>query len=210
MKKIKKIVAACVAAAMTMSLVVVVGAEDVEDKSEYTVETNYVSDDEDFVLVSEQSYADENGMECVSRIYVKADEINMYAARSTQGSMTVKAENTFTESGAGVSTDWVTIWVKGTFTWNSQADTATVSNVTSGYTPNPGRLFKVISHPEPVHYDNQGATFLFGKRYACIERKITMTNGDERVSKKTFTMWLDVDVTGDIHAKPGTADITVN
>ena len=69
---------------MTMSLVVVVGAEDVEDKSEYTVETNYVSDDEDFVLVSEQSYADENGMECVSRIYVKADEINMYAARSTE------------------------------------------------------------------------------------------------------------------------------
>ncbi|MCX4356044.1 MAG: hypothetical protein OSJ43_07440 [Oscillospiraceae bacterium] len=49
-----------------------------------------------------------------------------------------------------------------------------------------------------------------GKKYAYIERKITMTNGDERVSKKTFTLWLDVDVTGDIHAKPGTADITVN
>ena len=52
--------------------------------------------------------------------------------------------------------------------------------------------------------------FVFRKKYAYIERKITMTNGDERVSKKTFTLWLDVDVTGDIHAKPGTADITVN
>lgn len=209
-EKNQKIVAACVAAAMTMSLVVVAGAEDVEDKSEYTVETNYVLDDEDFVLVSEQSYADENGLECVSRIYLKADEIDMCAARSTQGHMTVKAENTYTESGAGVSTDWVTIWVKGTFTWNSQADTATVSNVTSGYTPNSGRLFKVLSDSGHVHKDNQGATFLFGKKYAYIERKITMTNGDERVSKKTFTLWLDVDVTGDIHTKPGSADITVN
>ncbi len=210
MKNIKKLVAACVAAVMTMSLVVVAGAEDVEDMSEYTFEMDYVSDDEDFVLVSEQSYAYENGLECVSRIYLKSDEMDMCAARSTQGHMTVKAENTYTESGAGVSTDWVTMWVKGTFTWNSQADTATVSNVTYGVSPNSGRLFKVLSNPEPVHASNQGATFLFGKKYAYIEKKITMTNGDERVSKKTYTLWLDVDVTGDIHTKPGSADITVN
>lgn len=206
MKKIKRFVAACAATVMLFSLTAKANAEEFEENGAYVCETD---DNEDYVLISEQTIVIDDETTCVSRIYQKADEVNTYSAKSSSGHMTVTAENTFSYTYGGVTSVWATLWVKGTFYWDSEKDTATVSNVTAGKELGPGKYYKVLEEPEVLHENNQGATFLFGKKYAYIEKKLKMSNGASG-SEKTLTLWLDVNVVGDITTKPGSANVTVN
>ena len=119
----------------------------------------------------------------------------------TSGSKTYICEATYSlPSPGGVQNKWVTIWVKGTFSWDNENNQANVTNCTKGYTPLLG-LYKVKEDTIKTE-DNKGG-FWGGNCYAYIEYDVVMSNGGN--TYKTFTLKFDVDVNGDYHIKTSPA-----
>ena len=108
-----------------MSTTTVAFAEEVGIAEDLTLERQ-----DEYVLISEDVCVDDNGFECVSKVYQKADEIDVCSTNTVyQGEMTLKVENTFSKSASGQKQDWVTMWVQGKFKWDTEQDYIKVSNV---------------------------------------------------------------------------------
>ena len=83
--------------------------------------------------------------------------------------------------------------VQGDFTWNSSKDTAVVSNVKYKHGTIPANC--EILNEKKDSKSNQGATVLFGKKYAYIRYSFTFKSwaGFERQA----SVYLDVNVCGE-------------
>jgi len=162
-----------------------------------------------YTLLSEKTMTTEDGVVCRTQVYQKSDELGQYSVNSSQGHKTIRVKNDFKISKTGTTTLWATITIGGEFSWNSQNDTVTVTNVTSSVEKNNGRYFEITNNP-PVEYgNNQGANILFGRKYAYIKKEITMTNGYPH-SQQTFSLYVDVNIDGQHSYTPGTADIVIS
>lgn len=166
-------------------------------------------DNEKYVLLSENTATIEEGVVCRTQVYQKSDEVGQYSVNSSRGNKTIKVKNDFIFSASGTSTWWATITIGGKFSWDSQNDTVTVTNVTSSVSTNNGRFFQVLNNPAVEHRDNQGANFLFGRKYAYIKKELTMTNGFAH-TQKTLSLYVDVNIDGQHGYTPNTADIEIN
>lgn len=166
-------------------------------------------DNEKYVLLSESTATIEEGVICRTQVYQKSDEVGQYSVNSSRGSKTIKVENDFIVSKTGTKTLWATITIGGKFSWDSQNDTVTVTNVSHNVITNTGRFFQVLNNPAVEYGDNQGANFLFGRKYAYIKKELTMTNGYAN-SQQTFSLYVDVNIDGHHSYTPSTAHITIN
>jgi len=150
------------------------------------------------VLVSEETFTDENGVTVTHRSYIKDSGIKPCGGTS-KGELETKEEKTYK---VGV-TEWVTLWVKGRFKWDSQANTSTVTLLDEGYIHH-AKGIKIIKNDPAVTKDNQGGKW-GGKRYSCIDKRITMKGGVTTglaSDENTFRLWVDVNVNGEKSLKP--------
>lgn len=114
-------------------------------------------------LISEKTSI-EDGCAVTSRIFSSVNP----RSRAASGSGTYRHEKELTYDNNNL-----TYWVQGYFTWNETNDTATVSNVKYGYNP----LQNINAKDHNIDYgSNQGATFLFGKKYAYARYTFTAVN----------------------------------
>ena len=170
MKKIRKLLCMAVAAATMLSMSVSASAEIDNDSGIMLTETvaNAEPDEEGYVLVSENTYTDENGVTVTLRSYVRDTGIDTLGSVS-KGSDIIETA----EYKVGV-TKWVTLWVEGKFAWDSDANRATVQLLDQGYKTHVNA--DVISNPPVSMGDDQGGNS-GGNRYAFLEKKITMKGG---------------------------------
>lgn len=166
-----------------------------------------VNDEEinrELVLISDETYELDDEWTVTVKGYTDAgnsvDEISTQSTGS--GSDYYKYYYKFTKSAVGQTWDWLEMWVWGTFNWNTAADTVYVTGAGS-------KINILHSHPTivsdtgTVSKDNQGATFLFGKRYGIVYRTLVMHNGSNL--KNTFKLSIDVNVKGEVHCDPKAA-----
>ncbi len=156
--------------------------------------------DEDYVLVSENEFIDDDGWFVKTEVFTKDDDICLYAADS--GSKTYRCQSTWWIKSGTKDVKWITMWIEGEFTWDRAKDIAEVETDESrcGYEVHLG---KCEDQGHTFSYGTAGRTFLFGKKYAYIERTAKIWNCVEHVNAKNFRIWLDVDVTGATHPTPG-------
>ncbi len=175
MKIFKKIFSLFISFCLMMSMCVLASADDIGY-------TDIYSDDCKMYLVDEKITYEEN---CVitERLYSSVDP----NSKAASGSGTFR-----NEKEEQYQTTSVTYYVEGYFTWNSTNDTATVTNVTKGYTAPPGFT---ISNQNLTWGSNQGATFLFGKKYAYAQYTLTITNSIGL--SRSCSVYVDVNVNGD-------------
>lgn len=194
-------------AALSLSATTVVFAEEVGVTEDLNYnQTNGLQDD--YVLISEEVCVDDNGFECISKVYQKADEINAYSTNQVyKGEMTLKVENTFTKTASGQTQEWVTMWVQGKFKWDTEQDYIKVSNVTYYTDPHTSATMKVTKNPAPTYKSDQGSNILFGNKYAYMQKEITMTNSAKTY---TFKLYASVNIKGSINTDPTSADIYIN
>ncbi len=148
-----------------------------------------------YVLVSEDEYIDENGFRIVDRIYTS----NNTNARSASVSGTEYYKTAKEVSNPDGITMFI-LWVSGTFSWNSDNDTATVKDPKGWYENNMSSDSPVkIIDTELKYGSNQGATVLnglFGNKYAYVEYSLTSQN--QYGTQKTYTLYLDVNRLGEV------------
>lgn len=202
MKKIRRLLCAIMAAATALAASVPVNAEENDNPVSFsdTSEAIGSTDSEGYVLISEEKYSDGEFF-IVDRLY-EYPGISTYA--STTGTADYKKTRNIYNKGGVPSDDSsgtkiVTMWVSGTFKWDSDKDTATVSNVKAGfddYSDSHLEVTTVDGYPKSA--SNQGATLLWGHKYAYIEYYINIRKIPTQTNHK-FRLWLDVDINGDSH-----------
>lgn len=144
--KLKKFVSVIIAAALTFNISILASAELSDEITTESTNTN----DENFVLVFEEQYVDENNSTIIDRIYVEDGIMPL----STSGTKTIKATKNID--------DVYEMWVKGTFSWNSEKDTATVKDTSYGYEQLDSSVTNKISNQNFSSGDNQGSEDIFG------------------------------------------------
>ncbi|MDE7398620.1 MAG: hypothetical protein K2N06_03740 [Oscillospiraceae bacterium] len=188
MKKFKKICSAIVAAMMALSISVTANAVEI-DTNNVTVEYGSEVDD-GYVLVLEEEFIDEDGWLITTKTYIRDTPS---VQDSDRGTLSAKWEKSFILDG---KFPWVTIAVMGDFSWDSVADTVTVSNA-GAYWRTDGAGLKYIDD-KFESASNQGKTSLFGKKYAYVKESVEVDSGQWR-GDKTFTFMVDVNVLGEVH-----------
>lgn len=207
MKKLKRLLCAVMAAVTALSVSVTANANG-NSGSASSADTNEAigsTDSEGYVLVSEEKYVDGDFL-VVDRHYIypsvvayagTTKEENHKESRTIYDKNGVPGDNS---SGTKV----VTMWVSGTFKWNKDEDTATVSNVKAGFDDYSDSSLKITAvEGYPKSGSNQGATVLggfFGKKYAYIEYCINIKVVAKQ-SNHQFKLWYDIDIDGDPHTK---------
>ncbi len=194
MKKFKKLCSAIVAVMMVLSISAVANAAEIDSSNVSATETeSVIADDGDdgYVLVSKDEYIDEDGWLIETKIFVK-DEPGVQSA--DRGDLSVRLEKNFTISGF----KWVTMTVGGDFSWDKDADTATVKNPWGSFSIEHGSAEYVSGGVKSG--SNQGATVLFGKKYAYVEQRLRVDSGLWKGDKE-FVFWVDVNVVGDLNEK---------
>jgi len=174
MKIFKKIFSLFISLCLMMSMCVLASANGIGY-------TNVYSDDSKMYLVDEKITYEKN---CVitERLYSSVDS----DSKAASGSGTFKYEKE-----EQYQTTSVTYYVQGFFTWNSTNDTATVTNVKKGYTAPSGFTIK---NQNLASGSNQGATFLFGRKYAYAQ--YTLTIKDSIGLTRNCSAYVDVNVDG--------------
>ncbi len=187
--KMKKIIAAVLSAATVLTMSVAASAETIEDviNSENAIERKTESVDmnaDGLVLIFEEQYVDENGYTITDRVYVE-DGIMPLA---TSGTKTIKATKNIDNA--------YEMWVKGTFSWDSENDTATVSDASYGYERLDSSVNNKISNESFTYKSNQGSEDIFGlgHKYAFVKYSFTMTN--YLSYSKNYSLYLDVNTEG--------------
>ncbi len=212
MTKIKKLVAAAVAAATVGAISVTSFADEiVVDESNMSSirpvqnDQDIILADEGYQLISEEYYDLDDGVQCVTRLYQNTEdpaELGVYS----EGDKTIKlkATNTYTYS----ETIWATMWVEAEFVLNEEKGTAVVKkeSMRGNQVINDGPYFELIGEPEMTPKDNCGSNVIFFHKYAYVERKIKMTNGFANTSK-TLSLKLQANCVGDYKATPKSAKI---
>lgn len=198
MKKLRKLLCLVMAAVTALSMSVSASAESDCDSSMLLSETvlSAEPDDEGYVLLFEETYVNEDGVTVTHRSYIKDDGISPYGGTS-KGEGDIKEEMKFSPENI----DWVTLWVEGHFKWDSAENRATVTLLCQGYVKH-NNSAKVVKEPPVRIGDDQGGSW-GGKRYAFIEKTITMDNGVHvgLSGESTFRLWVDVNVNGEKHIK---------
>lgn len=89
------------------------------------------------------------------------------------------------------------MWVKGTFSWNSDNDTATVTDTSYGYERLTADATNKISNESFTSGSNQGSEDIFGigHKYAFVQYSFTMTNSLQYPKK--YSLYLDVNTEGE-------------
>ncbi len=169
-----------------------ISAEDLAAHLEFV---NKVATDlgDEYTLISDVTTLDDDGMLATTRIYKKP----IYSIQATNSSSShVYAERIFTESKAKFK--WVKINAEGDFTWDGE--TAYVYRARGDAVPatNPSSV-RVTSNPPAVGHPDCGSNFLFGNKYAYIEKKATATND---ITTIDYTFELVVNRNGDAHTNP--------
>lgn len=195
MKKLKRILSFGMAAVIALSMSISASAESDCDSSMLLSETvlSARSDDEGYVLIFEETYVNEDGVTVTHRSYIKDAGISPQGSIS-KGEADIKEEYKFSPDRI----PWVTLSVEGHFKWDSAENRATVTLLNHGYTIH-NDTAKVVSEPPVRIGDDQGG-FWGGKRYAFIEKTITMDNGIQvglKDGKQTFRLWVDVNADGE-------------
>lgn len=187
--KMMKIIAVVLSAATVLTMSVAASAETIEDviNSENAIERKNESVDmngDGLVLIFEEQYVDENGYAITDRIYVE-DGIMPLA---TSGTKTIKATKNIDNA--------YEMWVKGTFSWDSENDTATVSDASHGYERLDSSVNNKISNESFTYKSNQGSEDIFGlgHKYAFVKYSFTMTN--YLGYSKNYSLYLDVNTEG--------------
>lgn len=197
----KKLISTILAAAALLTTSISEQAAETVKANDINVDGTLASDvvDEDYVLVSENEFIDEDGWLVETEVYIKDDGICLYTADS--GKETYKCKSTWTYKAGTKDQEWITMWIEGDFTWDRAKDIAEVETNESrcGYTVHLG---KYEDQGYTFNYGTAGRTFLFGKKYAYIERTAKIWNCVEHINAKDFRIWLDVDVTGATHPTP--------
>lgn len=199
MKKLRKLLCAGMAALTmaSMSLSASAASSTYDDSDDVIVEEFA---DTDFVLVSEEEIVYEDGMVAEVKAFIEdgAETLNY------SGQKKYRCEANFKNT---IGTTVVTLWVEGTFHWNSSTDRAYVDDDANGGCSHLNGSFKYVSE-ELKQGSDQGGLFL-GKKYAYIE--ITYVYRNNKDVKLTDTLSFDVNVNGDWHwsTKHGTNDVTV-
>lgn len=190
MKTTKNFIAAALAVGMALTMSVMSSAETIESYAE-TVEVipqEVLSGTElqGFVLVSEEQYVDENGCVNIDRLYVKDEAMLLSSSGTRTYKVTKNVENSFE------------MWVKGTFTWDSEDDTATVTNVSSGYEILDS-YSNITIEDEVTKYDsNQGKEELWGlvgHKYAYIQYDLTADSSTWK--DRHYSIYTDVNTEGE-------------
>lgn len=143
-----------------------------------------MAEDEELFLISETVETLEDGTIITSRSY---SSVNPYL-KAASGSGTFKNEKELEFSDGSTPLKY---WVKGLFKWDSDKNTATVSNKEYGHgTVSSGS--KILN--EKKEGDSNQGGFGFGKKYAYLKYSFTYKNsiGAER----SASVYLDVNVEG--------------
>lgn len=167
---------------------VTVSASDINEEYDMCVSTySDDSQDSEMYLISETQTVLEDGVIETTRLYSSVNP----KLRAASGSGTFKNEKELEFSNEGSTP--LKYWVQGDFTWNSSKDTAVVSNVKYKHGTIPANC--EILNEKKDSKSNQGATVLFGKKYAYIRYSFTFKNwpGFERQA----SVYLDVNVCGE-------------
>lgn len=199
MKKLRRVLCAVMAAVTMLSVSVCANAESDIDGSVLLTEAvlSTEPDDEGFVLVSEETFVNEDGVTVTHRSYIKDNGISPCGVIS-KGEADIREEADYSVD----VTKWVTLWVKGHFKWDSAANTSCVTILDHGYKKH-NQMAWVVGVPELTSKDNQGG-YWGGKKYSYIEQKITLDNGIHvglNDGKETFRLWVDVNVNGEKKVK---------
>lgn len=153
-------------------------------KKEYRT---YFDNKDGYVLISEETFTDENGMQITEKTYVK-DEIVLYDDLERKV-LTVSKSRLYSPSGI----DWCELWIDGTFAYYPGANTCFFkrSESDSGYEVLHGTA-TVTS--ESQNYDSN-VSGLFGKKYAYFEQKLSLDSGTWG-GKKDFRIRVEVNSSG--------------
>lgn len=146
-------------------------------------------------MISEEEFVNDDGILVTHRSYLKIEDAALGKSTYYRGSDSVKEEMIFHHWQTDEKR--ITIWVKGTFQWNSLNDTVTISNASSGYQlHNSGNLGATVVGDSEKKDSNVGGALL-GNKYAFIERVITLRSSAG--TDKAYRLWVDVDVKGARH-----------
>ena len=99
--------------------------------------------------------------------------------------------------------EWATIWVIGTFSWNQDKNTATVTDCVSNY--DLASVSFKVKDSVLTSGNNKGGYF-GGNRYAFVEEKLVLTNG---AGQQTFKLWFDINVKGETNVNADAENISV-
>ena len=207
MKKFKKIMAACLAAVMAMSMAITASAETVESTELNALgsETDMIAQayNDGFSLVSDEVFADEDDSSIIHHITVFEREENSGISVASANAITTKTYKVSHTMGTSDKTyghrDWVNMWVQGTFSYDNDAYIVVDDKTfTGGATEIDG--YKIIGKSLGCESD-KGANLFWGRKYAIIWIDVTMTN-NYAGNKTSFHLSLDVNVEGKYNATP--------
>ncbi len=176
-KTLKKIAAAILTVGMAIS-----GSTTIFAESSNQMQKTVNIDGTEMLLISEKTSI-EDGWTVINRTYSSVNP----KLKSSSGSATYREEKELVYDPNNL-----VYWVQGYFTWNQAADTVTISNVKYGYTP----LGNITTKNHNIEYaSNQGATVLFGKKYAYARYTFTAVNpvGLEKFAN----VYIDMNVAGE-------------
>lgn len=178
-----------------MSAAAVTASADEVSNVGVSANDSVLENDDGYALISKNESIDEDGWVIETEVYTKDDGISLHAADS--GSHTYKCKSTWSYNNM----KWITMWIEGDFTWDRANDIAEVETDESrcGYIVHFG---KYEDQGHTFSYGTDGRTFLFGKKYAYIERTAKIWNCVDNINAKEFRIWLDVNVAGEAHPTP--------
>ena len=187
MKKLSKLLCLVMVAVTALSMSVSASAESgVCNALQHEVGEKF--NEGELVLVSSEERALDDGYFLEVNTYLE-DGLETYALNKGDKKYTCTA-GFKNELGQVV----VEVWITGTFHWDKDNNTATVTNVDSGeLVKNPS--FEYFSH-EKKNGDNVGG-YWGGNRYAYVEHKTVVKNNGG--VKYSYILTFDVDVNGDYH-----------
>ncbi len=188
MNRTKKLFSVAVAATMALTMSAVSNAETVEsviDTCDSIETSNSGAYSDGFVLVSENQYVDENGNTITDRLFVKDDIMPLTKSGTRTYKVTKNVKDAFE------------MWVQGTFSWDSEKDTATVTNVSSGYEILDTQARVEISDEVTEYKSNQGKEepFGVGHKYAYIQYELTADVSTW--PKSHYSIYTDVNTEGE-------------
>ena len=187
MKALKKLVSTILAGAMFMTSVAsAVFAEEI------SIETSSPEIGElcenGLYLISETETVLEDGTVVRDRYYsdVADDSISPLSVPNS-GSRTVRHEKDFVEAGELV----IVVWAQAKFTWNTSADTVTISNVDYDQI---NYSDATITDKIPDYNSNQGRTGWGGYKYAYLRYTVKLTN--RLFTTREYSVYIDLNVIG--------------
>lgn len=153
-----------------------------------------------FSLISQEQTIDENGFLIIDRTYVENTPSTYSTNDANSGSKTVKKSRSIYNNGSTSGDLWVIMWASGKFSWNTEKDTATVTNAKGWYDLYDLPSIREITNTKTNYDSNQGATILggaLGNKYAYVEYILTMKN--EFGATQDYKLWIDVNVKGTVN-----------